>query len=137
MADDVILNRAGTIERCVSRVREEAEALEQAGGEAQTHEDALVLNLLRACESSIDLAMHVVRRRALGMPQSSRDAFAMLADAGLLAPALAERMQRMVGFRNIAVHRYREIDPRVLRAIVLERLDDFTEFTAAMIRLQS
>ena len=44
MADDVILNRAGTIERCVSRVREEAGAIEQAGAEAQTHEDALVLN---------------------------------------------------------------------------------------------
>lgn len=135
MSDDVILNRAATIERCLVRIGEEAGALGGAGLHAQTREDALVLNLLRACESSIDLAMHVVRQRGLGLPQSSRHAFELLAQADLMAPDLAQRMQRMVGFRNVAVHAYRELDPRILRAIVEERLDDFRDFASAMIRL--
>ena len=78
MVDDVILNKAATIERCLQRVVEE-----HAGNDAnlvanQTKQDAIILNLQRACETSIDLAMHVISRRRLGIPQDSRDAFAIL-----------------------------------------------------------
>jgi uncharacterized protein YutE (UPF0331/DUF86 family) len=34
----------------------------------------------------------------------------------------------MVGFRNIAVHRYHELDLRVLRAILDQRLGDLSAF---------
>ena len=61
MADDVLLNKAASIERAVRRVREE-----YAGDDGnllanQTKQDAIILNLQRACESSIDAAMHLVR----------------------------------------------------------------------------
>jgi uncharacterized protein YutE (UPF0331/DUF86 family) len=67
MADDVLLNKAAAIERAVARVREE-----HAGEDAnllanQTRQDAILLNLQRACETSIDAAMHVVRIRRLGL----------------------------------------------------------------------
>jgi uncharacterized protein YutE (UPF0331/DUF86 family) len=134
MADDVVLNKAATIERCVARVREEygADGLELAVD--QRRQDALVLNLLRACETSIDLAMHAVRVRALGAPQSSRDAFAMLANAGILERAVGDALQRMVGFRNVAVHRYQDLDINVLHAIVRHRLSDLEAYAAAMVR---
>jgi hypothetical protein len=67
----VVVNKVGTIERCLARVREE---FGQDGSELdvdQRRQDALVLNLLRACETAIDLAMHMVRVRALGAPRSS------------------------------------------------------------------
>lgn len=128
MPDDVRLNKAATIERCFARVREEY----GAGGEDLAtdvrRQDALVLNLLRACETTIGLAMHLVRREALGVPQSSRDAFGLLAEAGVIEPALAAALQRMVGFRNLAVHRYRELDLAVIGRIVEERLVDFETF---------
>jgi len=59
------------IDRCLCRVREEY----AHGPDAlmdQTRQDAIVLNLLRACEACIDLAMHVVRVRRLGLPETSR-----------------------------------------------------------------
>jgi uncharacterized protein YutE (UPF0331/DUF86 family) len=34
----------------------------------------------------------------------------------------------MVGFRNIAVHRYHALDLRILRSILDERLDDLLAF---------
>ena len=46
------------------------------------HVDALTLNVERACQAAIDLAMHVVASKHLGMPQSQADAFRLLADAG-------------------------------------------------------
>jgi len=78
----------------------------------QTKQDAIILNLQRACETSIDLAMYVISRRRLGLPQESRDAFILLRTAGILPADLATRMQHMVGFRTVAVHEYTSLNPR-------------------------
>jgi len=137
MTDDVVVNKAASLERCLKRVREEYQASQESPvHDRQTHEDAMVLNLLRACEAVIDLAIHLVRKRGLGAPQSSRDAFRLLHDAAILDGELAERMQRMVGFRNIAVHNYRQLDRAILSAIVTARLDDFRHFARVMLRLE-
>jgi uncharacterized protein YutE (UPF0331/DUF86 family) len=134
MADDVVINKAASIERAVRRVREE-----HAGDDAnlfahQTRQAAIVLNLQRACESSIDLAMHVVRVHRLGVPQDSREAFDLLERAGQLDAVLAGRMKRMVGFRNVAVHDYQRLNLDIVRSIVHERLDDFLAFTTLLLR---
>lgn len=34
----------------------------------------------------------------------------------------------MVGFRNIAVHQYRELDMDIVEAVITRRLDDLLEF---------
>lgn len=58
----------------------------------------------------------------------------MLEGAGRLTPALSHRLQAMVGFRNIAVHRYQDLDLAILKSILDERLDDFVEFTSCVLR---
>lgn len=134
MADDVALNKAAIIERCLARVRSV-----HAGDDANlfddpTRQDSIVLNLQRACEASIDLAMHIVRKQRLGLPQESREAFDLLEQAELLPPELARAMRAMVGFRNVAVHSYRELDLVIVRAVVHERLGDFEAFTRHVLR---
>jgi uncharacterized protein YutE (UPF0331/DUF86 family) len=93
-----------------------------------TVQDAIVLNLLRACESAIDLAMHHVAERRLGIPQHSRDAFDLLMQHGLLTPQSAVAMKNMVGFRNIAVHSYQQLQYPILEAILLRHLGDFETY---------
>jgi uncharacterized protein YutE (UPF0331/DUF86 family) len=39
---------------------------------------SIVVNIQRACEAAIDLVMHFVAERNLGVPQTSRDAFVLL-----------------------------------------------------------
>ena len=133
MADDVLLNKAATIERAIARVLEE-----YAGNDAnlygnQTKQDAILLNIQRACESTIDAAMHLVRIHRLGIPQETREAFDLLEHAGLIDASLALRLRRMVGFRNVAVHDYQRLNLEIVKAIVTERLDDFLEFTRLLI----
>ncbi len=133
MTDDVVLNKVATIERCLVRVREEYRD-DPARLDDQTIQDALVLNLQRACEAAIDLAMHLVARGRLGLPQDSRDAFSLLQQAGLLDADLSTRLQRMVGFRNVVVHQYRQLSRPILLAIVRERLGDFEDLCRAIVR---
>lgn len=133
--DNVLLNKAEMIERCLRRVAEEYAGHEDELASNFTRQDAIVLNVQRACEASIDAAMHVVRRQRLGIPQQSRDAFRIMREAELLQEELAMRMQAMVGFRNVAVHNYQALSIEILRSILTCRLGDFRDFAACLINL--
>jgi uncharacterized protein YutE (UPF0331/DUF86 family) len=127
MMDDVALNKEAIVRRCLARVREELQG-DLSRLDDFTIQDAIVLNLLRACEASIDLAMHHVAEGRLGIPQSSRDAFEFLLQAGKLSPACASAMKKMVGFRNIAVHSYQQLQRPILEAILQAHLGDFEAY---------
>jgi hypothetical protein len=114
--DDILLNKAAIIERCVRRMLDEARACPDL--DDFTHVDALTLNIERACQAAIDMAMHVVAERHLGVPQSTADAFVLLERAGVVDRPLSAALCGMVGFRNVAVHQYEDIDMSVLRWIV-------------------
>lgn len=137
MADEVVLNKSAVIERCLERINEE-----YAGGQVDlesdyTRQDAIVLNLLRASEAAIDLAMHTTRVGKLGLPQESREAFALMEGAGWIGPELSYRMQTMVGFRNVAVHDYQRLNIVILKSILENHLKDFREFTTALLHRES
>jgi uncharacterized protein YutE (UPF0331/DUF86 family) len=134
MADDVILNKAASIERCLRRIVEEFNGDDKNLFSNQTKQDAIVLNLQRACETAIDLAMYVVSQRKLGVPQDSRDAFTLLQTADILSADLATRMQHMVGFRNVAVHEYTRLNLDVVHAIITKQLDDFRTFSSTIVK---
>ena len=133
MADDVLLNKASTIERCVARARQEYAAAGEHFATDFTRQDAAVLNVQRACEAALDIGHHIVRRERLGLPQSARDVFDMLSAAGWVELALADAMKRMVGFRNIAVHDYQELLLPITVSVITEHLDEFLRFTAAIL----
>lgn len=129
MLDDVSLNKVATIERCLARIQDEYADHPSNLYDDQTRQDAIVLNLQRACQACIDLAMHTVRLHAAGVPQSSRHAFQLLVEAGLLDRVLGQRLQRMVGFRNIAIHDYQALNVAIVESIIQKDLKDFTAFT--------
>jgi uncharacterized protein YutE (UPF0331/DUF86 family) len=126
--DDVALNKAAVIERCIGRIRAEHAGDDRNLRDDLTKQDSILLNLQRACEAAIDLAMHLVRRGRLGIPQDSREAFDLLVGAQRLDADLGERLKRMVGFRNIAVHDYQALSLDIVSAIVRERLGDLGAF---------
>jgi uncharacterized protein YutE (UPF0331/DUF86 family) len=133
--DDVVLNKVAAIERCLLRVGEEYAGLPDNLEHDITRQDSIILNIQRACEASIDLAMHLVRRFALGVPQDSRHAFDLLADAGKLDSAVADMLKRMVGFRNIAVHDYQRLNLAIVRSIIEHDLEDLRVFAGHALTL--
>jgi uncharacterized protein YutE (UPF0331/DUF86 family) len=127
MRDDVVLNKLAVIERCLRRVAEDYRN-EPVRLENFTIQDAIILNIQRACEAAIDLAMHVVAQRRLGVPQDARSAFDLLHREALISADLARRLKAMIGFRNIAIHDYQAMQLPILQRILTERLGDLTEF---------
>jgi len=129
--DDILLAKAAIIERCLHRVdaeyQNDPERLKNF-----THQDAIVLNLQRACQAAIDMAMHIIASEHLGVPSSSAEAFDLLANAGRIDGELAKQLRGMVGFRNIAVHEYQKLDLAILQAVIEQGGDDFSAFCAAL-----
>lgn len=125
---DVARNKAATIERCVRRAREVYGGVDANLTDDLTRQDSIVLNIQRACEAAVDLAMHLVRVQRLGIPQESRDAFELLVGAVTLDRTLANGLKRMVGFRNVAAHDYQRLNLDIVRAILQRDLDDLLAF---------
>jgi len=87
-----------------------------------------------AIEACIDAAQHAVADQGLGVPSSNADAFRLLGGADLLDDGLAKALAGAVGFRNVLVHDYVEVDDAAVVAN-LQRLDELRRFVGAMSRL--
>jgi uncharacterized protein YutE (UPF0331/DUF86 family) len=133
MADDVLLNKAATIERCVARAREEYTHNPATFATDYTRQDAAILNIQRACEAALDMGQHLIRREKLGIPQSARDVFTLLAQGDWISTALAESLKHMVGFRNIAVHDYQAMQLPITVSIIESHLDEFLQYSQAVL----
>lgn len=134
MVDDVLINKAASIERCVRRAREEYDKDADSFATDFTRQDAAILNIQRACEAALDMGQHLVRRERLGVPQSARDVFSLLAQAGWIEQTLADDLKRMVGFRNIAVHDYQAMQLPITVRIITFHLDEFLRYSQALLQ---
>jgi hypothetical protein len=59
MPDDVVINKVASLERCINRIRAVYDGKDANLYQNLTVQESILLNLQRACEVSIDLAMHV------------------------------------------------------------------------------
>jgi uncharacterized protein YutE (UPF0331/DUF86 family) len=127
MIDDVVLNKTDIIKKCVQRIHEEyADNPENLNN--YTKQDSVILNIQRACEAAIDLGMHVIAEKGLGIPQWSRDAFDILYVQGIIDNSISERLKAMVGFRNIAIHNYQKLSIKIIQSIIEKHLKDLFDF---------
>jgi len=128
--DDVIIGKVETIEKCLRRIKEEKSS---DWRENYTHQDALILNLERACQATIDLAAYIVKQEKLGIPKYSREVFDLISAHNIIDESLSDSLKSMVGFRNIAVHDYSSLNLNVLASILEKDLETFTSFSKAAI----
>jgi uncharacterized protein YutE (UPF0331/DUF86 family) len=137
MSDDVILNKISGIEHCLNRIKEEYEGKEGQFRTNLTVQDSILLNLQRACEASIDLANYLIKKNKLGSPQNSLESFEILAHASIIDPPLSEKMKRMVGFRNVAIHEYHTLSMNIVESIIQYDLSDFRLFTKKILQFKN
>ena len=137
MHDDVLLNKVAFIERCVARAREEYNIDPVSFATNFSRQDAAILNIQRACEAALDIGQHSIRREQLGLPQSARDVFELLAKSEWIESSLAQSLKRMIGFRNIAIHEYQSLQLEITVKIITGHLDEFLQFTTEILTKNS
>ena len=128
MAKDVILNKIATIEKCIKRIHEEYDGSKESFKNNYTKQDSVILNLERASQATVDIATHIIKYKKLGLPNTSRELFKLLKDNNIIQEKTSSQMQAMVGFRNIAVHDYQNLNIEIMIAIIEKHLIDFEDF---------
>ena len=131
----VIINKYESVKRCLKRIEEEYEN-NPKNLEDYRRMDSIVLNLQRACETVTDIAMYVVSTRKLGIPQTKKEAFELLKKENLITSDVCNNMKNMIGFRNIAIHDYKQIDEEILQDVIENHLTDLIEFARLMLNLK-
>lgn len=134
MDSTVIHEKLESLRRCLTRIRERRPDNPKFLKSDPDTQDILSVNLTRAVQLCVDIATHALVNTEQPPPNTMGQSFDRLADANLISESLAGRMKAAVGFRNIAVHSYTEIDWDIVFAIVANHLDDFEDFARAILR---
>jgi uncharacterized protein YutE (UPF0331/DUF86 family) len=128
MDREVIEQKLESLRRCLQRIEDKCPHNPEALAGDLDLQDILSLNLTRAIQLCVDIGAHLIVDMDVSPPNTMGQTFDTLAKAGVIHGALAIRLKKAVGFRNIAVHHYEEIDWTIVHAIACHHRDDFTEF---------
>lgn len=127
--NEILLNKKISIERCVAQI--DKYYAQKGGLPFETdylRQDAIGMNLQRACELAIDIANHLIKTKKLGLPQDSKDSFALLQRAGMIGVERMKALQAMVGFRNVLVHEYARLDLHILVEVIEHQMRELLDF---------
>ena len=130
---DIVFEKINNIQNCLTRIKDVTK-FNPSSLENLDVQDIFALNLQRAVQSTIDLAAHVVASEGLGLPNNLKENFIFLEKAKIVSNDHSKKMIRMVGFRNIAVHEYQQIDVDLLKSILMNNLKEIEEFYVALLR---
>lgn len=129
---DGLAQKSARLERCVQRAREEHVSATHFLSDF-TRQDAAILNIQRACELAIDMGNMVIAFEGWGLPASAREVFSTLRQRAIIEADMALALERMVGFRNIAVHEYQVLDMTIVAAVIQRDIDCLPQFAGKLL----
>ena len=128
----VLAERTMAVERHLRRVADRLPASPANLQPVTDVSDAVILHLWQATQIAIDLAMAACLALNLGTPASYADAFRRLQKAGVVDEALADRLVRAAGFRNLVAHAYETLDMERVHAAAKHGPTDLLAFLALL-----
>ena len=127
---ELVLKKLAVIDTCTAELRRLARPDLLA---TDVKERRFVERTLQvALQAVLDVCSHVVSDARLGEPSTNRDLVRALVQHGWLDARLGDTLVRMVGFRNVLVHDYDEVNLDILRAVVERHLGDLDAFAATV-----
>lgn len=81
-----------------------------------------------ALECTLDVGEMIISKEGFRKPERYREVIEILGEEGILPREFAERFSPSMGFRNILVHRYAEVDLDELYRHLQDDLKDFDTF---------
>ena len=129
----VILKKISHIRHNLSRLRGKGSISLDFFKEDLDVQDIVLHNLQLAVQGCIDIGSHIILDEGWGVAGSLNEIFYILQDKGVITHDLTEKMVSMVGFRNILVHEYEEVDLNIVYDILCSHLKDIDEYLLAVV----
>lgn len=128
MDREVVEQKLESLRRCLRRIETKCPTDAATLVADIDFQDIIALNLSRAVQISVDIGAHLIAGMEVPPPDTMGQTFDLLAQEGVLNNELASSLKKTVGFRNIAVHNYENINWDIVHSIVKYHLVDFSEF---------
>ena len=127
--DRIILEKKiDSILRCLARIEERLPSQEEEFILDYDAQDVVVLNITRAVQLSVDIATHILATGHQAVPATMSDSFVKLYQLGKISERVSEKMRKSVGYRNVAIHSYDDVDLAITYEIARDHLQDFKDF---------
>lgn len=128
----VLQTKLESLIRCVNRIKaQNISAVDELENDIDK-QDVIILNLQRAVQICVDIGNHILLDFNSPTPSTMAETFRQMAKNNIISDSLSKDLGHAVGFRNIAVHQYEDIDCRIIFSIINEHLDDFKLFAEAI-----
>jgi len=135
MDPDIIMRKLDSLARCVARIEEKRpETIEQLIDDVDI-QDILSINLERAVQVSVDIGAHLIAGISVPPPKTMGEVFTILVAEKMIPEDTGIALRKAVGFRNLSVHAYDQVDWERVFDIVHDHLDNFRKFAAAISKI--
>ena len=131
---DLILAKAGSVQKYLSRVMEKRDIELQIFLKDLDRQESILFNLQMAVQNCIDIAAHIISEEGFGVPGSTNEMFYLLEENGYLDNELAEKMVKAVGFRNLIVHEYGKIELKQVFEVAQQDIKDLDEYLISIFK---
>ena len=133
MDNIIIQQKIDSLSRCIARIEKKTPERVEKLLEDIDLQDIISINIERAVQQCVDIALTILSEMDLPVPASMGEAFEELSQKDIISKEISIRMIRAVGFRNILVHAYRKVDWVIVWRILTEHVGDFKEFAREII----
>ena len=130
---DVVFSKTGKIKRSLYKIKSTTGLNPDTLGDEYTI-DIFLLNAQRAIQASAGLASHIIACEGMGVPQSLKHIFSFLEEALIIDAELSKEMQALIGFRNVILYGYTDVDTEICKEMLTKRLQALEDFYTAVIR---
>ena len=135
MDKEVLQTKLEALIRCLHRIKDQNISSRDELEKNLDKQEIIILNLQRAVQICVDIGNHILIDYSTPTPATMAETFKYLAENKLISDKNALELSHAVGFRNIAVHQYENINCKIVYEIITKHLDDFKEFSQAISQL--
>lgn len=133
MHRDVIMRKLDILARCIARIEDKRPDTIKSLIHDVDVQDILSINLERAVQVSVDIGAHLIADLSVPPPSSMGEIFTILSNRNIVSSETAIALRKAVGFRNLSVHAYEEVDWERVFEIIHTRLIDFRKFADSVL----
>ena len=125
---DVILAKSGAVKKHIKRIKNVPSKNFAELQNNSDHQDIILFNIQLAIQNCIDIAAHIISDEDMGIAGSTNEIFYILEENGYLTRDITEKMVKAVGFRNLIVHEYVNLELKRVYEISKKDITDLEVF---------
>lgn len=128
MDEMLIFRKMESLGRCVDRIRSKRGFTHEELLQNHDLQDILSVNLQRAVQLSVDIALHILSDLSATLPDTMGAAFIALREHVVISERTGNALRSSVGLRNVAVHDYVAVNWQIVQDVVDGHVEVFVDF---------